>query len=188
MERVCEFCTSLRPVVFCKSDEAYLCLSCDAKVHLANALSGRHVRTLLCNLCRHHLAYVQCLDHQILICRGCDQKLHDPASLKHQKRAIRSYIGCPSAKDFAVLWGFELNEIETNAYSDKFAPVSCGSAYFNGVQTGGSSIVSGAEFEGGSSSQQGQVCWIGILILLFDAELQDYKELETPNTQNGQNK
>ncbi|KAF7808830.1 putative zinc finger protein [Senna tora] len=153
MERVCEFCSSLRPIVYCKSDEAYLCLSCDAKVHLANSLSGRHLRTLLCNLCRHHHAYVQCLDHQILICRGCDQKLHD-LSMKHQKRAIRSYIGCPSAKDFAALWGFEFNDIEKNAHSDMFASISYGSADLN--QTGGTSIVSGAKFEGGSSSQQGQ--------------------------------
>ncbi|KAI9120204.1 hypothetical protein K1719_008852 [Acacia pycnantha] len=126
MERACEFCTSLRPVVYCKADEAYLCLSCDAKVHKANALSSRHLRTL---------------------------KLHDP-SLKHQKRAIRSYMGCPSAKDFAVLWGFELNEIESSGSVDLNA-VNLSERSSN--QTGGHSMVSsGAKFDGGSSSQQGQ--------------------------------
>ncbi|KAK4260765.1 hypothetical protein QN277_003842 [Acacia crassicarpa] len=126
MERACEFCTSLRPVVYCKADEAYLCLSCDAKVHKANALSSRHLRTL---------------------------KLHDP-SLKHQKRAIRSYMGCPSAKDFAVLWGFELNEIESSGSVDLNA---VNLSERSGNQTGGHSMVSsGAKFDGGSSSQQGQ--------------------------------
>ncbi|XP_054808554.1 putative zinc finger protein At1g68190 isoform X2 [Prosopis cineraria] len=152
MERACEFCTSLRPVVYCKADEAYLCLSCDAKVHKANALSSRHLRTLICNLCRNHFAYAQCLDHQILICRGCDQKLHDP-SLKHQKRAIRSYMGCPSAKDFAVLWGFELNEIENSGSADLNAVNLSGQF---GDKTGGHSVVSRTKFDGGSSSQQGQ--------------------------------
>ncbi|XP_028757830.1 putative zinc finger protein At1g68190 isoform X2 [Neltuma alba] len=125
MERACEFCTSLRPVVYCKADEAYLCLSCDAKVHKANALSSRHLRTL---------------------------KLHDP-SLKHQKRAIRSYMGCPSAKDFAVLWGFELNEIENRSSTDLNAVNLSGKS---GDQTGGRSMVSGAKFDGASSSRQSQ--------------------------------
>lgn len=165
MEKVCEFCKALRPLVYCKADAAYLCLSCDAKVHLANSLSGRHLRTLVCNSCRYHLAYVQCLGHKMLICRDCDQKLHD-VSLPHQKRAIRSFIGCPSAKDFATLWGFELNEIENSVNQDQFASISCVStdsdvvqvSLQSGNQTGIHSMVSGAKLDAGSSSQQGQVC------------------------------
>ena len=172
MEKVCEFCTDLRPLVYCKADAAYLCLSCDAKVHLANALSGRHLRSLVCNLCRCHLAYVQCLDHKILICQDCDQKLHD-MSLPHQKRAIRSFMGCPSANDFAKLWGFGLNEIENSAIQDLFASISCVSADSNGVQVSGQpgnqtsnpSMVSDAKLCGGSSSRQGQVCKMEVLML-----------------------
>lgn len=84
-------------------------------------------------------------------------------------------MGCPSAKDFAALWGFELNEIENNAHSDKFASISYGSADLNvehvsgqlGVQTGGPSIVSKSKFEGGSSSQQGKVCKMGVFVRLI---------------------
>ncbi|XP_027363633.1 putative zinc finger protein At1g68190 [Abrus precatorius] len=168
MEKVCEFCTAFRPLVYCKADAAYLCLSCDAKVHLANALSGRHLRTLVCNSCGYHLAYVLCLDHKMLICRDCDQKLHN-VSLPHHKRAIRSFMGCPSAKNFAALWGFELNKIENSDSQDQFASVSCVSADLNGVQvsgklstgsqTGVSSTLSGAKLDGGSSSQQGQILY-----------------------------
>ncbi|KAM7271862.1 hypothetical protein ACFE04_031076 [Oxalis oulophora] len=113
MEKICEFCTVWRPVVFCKADAAYLCLSCDSKVHSANALSNRHLRTLLCDSCRLNPAYFRCLDHLMFICRGCDLSLHDLSS-QHQRKAICSYTRCPSAKDFAALWGFDLNEINRN--------------------------------------------------------------------------
>ncbi|XP_027936970.1 putative zinc finger protein At1g68190 isoform X2 [Vigna unguiculata] len=164
MEKVCEFCTALRPLVYCKADSAYLCLSCDAKVHLANALSGRHLRNLVCNSCGDRVAYVVCLDHKMLICRDCDQKLHNN-SLSHQKRAIRSFIGSPSAKDFAALWGFELNEIENCANQDQFDSVSCVSAELNvaqvsgkpDIQNGVPSLLAGAKLDEGSTSQQGQI-------------------------------
>ncbi|KAG2401245.1 putative zinc finger protein [Vigna angularis] len=164
MDKVCEFCTALRPLVYCKADSAYLCLSCDAKVHLANALSGRHLRNLVCNSCGHHVAHVVCLNHKMLICRDCDKKLHN-VSLSHQKRAIRSFIGCPSAKDFAALWGFELNEIENCASQDQFDSVSCVSAELNvaqvsgkpDIQNGVPSLLAGAKLDEESTGQQGQV-------------------------------
>ncbi|PSR84953.1 Zinc finger protein [Actinidia chinensis var. chinensis] len=132
MEKVCEFCMAFRPVVYCKADAAQLCLSCDAKVHSANALSNRHPRTLVCEVCRYRATYVRCSDHRMFMCRGCDSNLHDHTS-RHCKRVIRSYMGCPSAKDFAVLWGFELNELENSTLQDRF------------VSTSSVSVVSGVE-------------------------------------------
>ncbi|XP_050891584.1 putative zinc finger protein At1g68190 isoform X2 [Lathyrus oleraceus] len=140
MEKVCEFCTALRPLVYCNADAAYLCLSCDAKVHWANELSGRHPRTLVCNSCKCHLAHVQCLDHKMLICRDCDQNLHDGSS-PHRRRAVKTFIGCPSAKEFATLWGFEFKDIEKCVnQKDQFASASR-------VST----------FDSGSSSRLGQI-------------------------------
>ncbi|XVE75253.1 hypothetical protein DITRI_Ditri12bG0080600 [Diplodiscus trichospermus] len=123
MEKICEFCATSRPVVYCKADAAHLCLSCDSKVHSANALSNRHLRSFLCDSCRYGPSYVRCLDHQLFMCRGCDQSVHDVSS-QHQRRAVSSYLGCPSAKDFAALWGFELNEVENNAIQDHSLPNS----------------------------------------------------------------
>ena len=111
MEKICEFCTALRPIVYCKADGAYLCLSCDAKIHSANALSHRHLRTLLCDSCRYQPAYARCLDHRMFVCRACDKIQHDVFS-QHRKRVVSSYMGCPSAKDFAALWGFELDKLD----------------------------------------------------------------------------
>ena len=175
MEKICEFCTALRPVVYCKSDAAHLCLSCDAKVHSANALSSRHLRSLLCDLCRYHPAYVRCTDHQMFMCRSCDRSLHDGSS-QHQKQVISSYMGCPSAKDFAALWGFELNEQGNNTRQDHFVSTSHGSEDSSVEnlaiprqscsQIGGPSVLctvnpatlgSSTESEVGSSSQQSKV-------------------------------
>ncbi|KAM7463499.1 hypothetical protein LguiA_031620 [Lonicera macranthoides] len=119
MDKICEFCMASRPVVYCKSDAAHLCLSCDARIHSANALSGRHSRTLLCESCRYRRAYIRCSTHQIFMCRGCDRSQHQISS-QHEKQEIRSYMGCPSAKDLAALWGFDLNELEDSTLQDQF--------------------------------------------------------------------
>ncbi|KAF5442353.1 hypothetical protein F2P56_035020 [Juglans regia] len=175
MEKICEFCTELRPVVYCKADTAHLCLSCDAKVHSANALSSRHLRKVLCDLCRYRPAYVWCTDHQMFMCHSCDRSLHDSSS-QHQKKGTRSYMGCPSAKDFAALWGFELNEVSDSTRCDHLVSTSCGSGDSSVVdfdiprqpfsQIGGSSVssrvncatpVSNAGSEVGSSSQQSKI-------------------------------
>lgn len=162
MEKVCEFCKALRPLVYCNADAAYLCLSCDAKVHWANELSGRHLRTLVCNSCRCHLAYVQCLDHKMLICRDCDQNLHGSSS-PHCKRAVNSFMGCPSAIEFATLWGFEFKEIEKSVnHKDQFASSSCVFTDVNEVRISGKrhiqTSIPSTKFDKESSSQLGQVC------------------------------
>lgn len=126
MDKICEFCTALRPVVYCKADAAHLCLSCDARVHSANGLSGRHLRTLLCQSCRNRPAYVRCMNHEMFICRNCERTLHGFSS-QHEKRLLKTYMGCPSPKDFAVLWGFEVNLLDNFAGGDRFVSSSTGS-------------------------------------------------------------
>ncbi|KAM2330067.1 hypothetical protein ACFX1X_020949 [Malus domestica] len=173
MEKFCEFCLALRPVVYCKADAALLCLSCDAKVHSANTLFNRHLRSILCDLCRHFPACIQCLDHKMFMCRACDRALHTIAS-QHPKRAISSYTGSPSAEDFAALWGFKLNEtdncsahLDLNGTLSNSCGSSCDSSAVNldsleqscsqaeGLLAANSlTWISGAEPEAGSSSQQ----------------------------------
>lgn len=49
--RVCELCNG-DAAVYCSSDSAFLCWSCDSKVHQANFLVARHVRRLVCSECK----------------------------------------------------------------------------------------------------------------------------------------
>ncbi|XP_017978753.1 PREDICTED: zinc finger protein CONSTANS-LIKE 4 isoform X1 [Theobroma cacao] len=47
----CELCNSLAKM-YCESDLAILCWDCDSRVHGANFLVAKHLRTLLCHLCQ----------------------------------------------------------------------------------------------------------------------------------------
>nr|XP_016492139.1 PREDICTED: putative zinc finger protein At1g68190 isoform X2 [Nicotiana tabacum] len=165
MEKTCEFCMLLKPVVYCESDAAHLCLSCDAKVHSANALSIRHPRTLVCEPCGYNLAYIRCSDHQMFMCRDCDCRHHDLSS-QHQRKVITSYMGCPSAKDLAALWGFGLKDLENTTPPDKFISTSNGTV--NGAKVnpkivkrshsaGGSSLATELDFRGPIVSAEAEV-------------------------------
>ncbi|XP_076948780.1 zinc finger protein CONSTANS-LIKE 16-like [Bidens hawaiensis] len=45
--RACDSCVRKRARWYCPADDAFLCQSCDASVHSANQLAGRHERVLL---------------------------------------------------------------------------------------------------------------------------------------------
>ncbi|KAH7838845.1 hypothetical protein Vadar_031884 [Vaccinium darrowii] len=47
----CELCNSAASM-YCGSDRAVLCWDCDTKIHAANFLVAKHVRTLLCHACQ----------------------------------------------------------------------------------------------------------------------------------------
>lgn len=51
MKKNCELCKA-PATTFCESDQASLCWTCDSKIHSANFLVARHVRTLLCHRCQ----------------------------------------------------------------------------------------------------------------------------------------
>ncbi|KAF8410893.1 hypothetical protein HHK36_003430 [Tetracentron sinense] len=110
MGHLCEFCEKQRSIVYCQSDAASLCLSCDRNVHSANALSRRHSRTLLCERCNSNPAVVRCIEEKISLCQNCDWIGHGsstPASA-HKKQTINCYSGCPSAAELSGIWSFVL--------------------------------------------------------------------------------
>lgn len=60
--------------VFCESDQAALCWDCDAKVHGANFLVARHLRTLLCHACQCPTPWTASgakLGHTVSVCDPC---------------------------------------------------------------------------------------------------------------------
>lgn len=108
MDESCEFCCQQRSVVYCGSDAAFLCLSCDRNIHSANALSKRHSRTLVCDQCHREPAVVRCLEEEVSLCQNCKCSGHTvpPSSLDHKRQAIDCYSGCPSAAEFSRIWSF----------------------------------------------------------------------------------
>lgn len=47
----CELCKS-EAYVYCEADGAFLCRKCDKLVHSANFLAQRHIRCILCGICK----------------------------------------------------------------------------------------------------------------------------------------
>lgn len=96
-------------MVYCRSDEAYLCLSCDRNVHSANALSKRHSRTLVCDRCNSEPAFVRCVDEKLSLCQKCNWEGHTGAnsdSGTHSRQTLNCYSGCPSAVELSSIWSF----------------------------------------------------------------------------------
>ncbi|KAG0447064.1 hypothetical protein HPP92_028501 [Vanilla planifolia] len=110
MGSLCEFCGDQSSLVYCRSDAASLCLSCDRNVHSANALSRRHSRTLLCNRCYSHPATVRCIEESISLCHNCDWTGHGASASAsgHKRQTISCYSGCPSSAELSRIWPFFL--------------------------------------------------------------------------------
>lgn len=97
-------------MVYCRSDAACLCLSCDRNVHSANALSRRHSRTLLCERCNSQPATVRCVEEKISLCQNCNWIGHgnSTSTSGHKRQTINCYSGCPSAAELSRIWSFVL--------------------------------------------------------------------------------
>ncbi|KAL5213139.1 hypothetical protein ABZP36_023986 [Zizania latifolia] len=108
MGALCDFCGEQRSMVYCRSDAASLCLSCDRNVHSANALSRRHTRTLLCDNCASQPAAVRCIEENTSLCQNCDWDGHGAASSAagHKRQTINCYSGCPSSAELSRIWCF----------------------------------------------------------------------------------
>lgn len=111
MGYLCDFCGEQRSIVYCRSDAASLCLSCDRNVHSANALSTRHSRTLLCERCNSQPASVRCMEERISLCHNCDWMGHSGSNTgpPHKKQTVNCYSGCPSAAELSQIWSFLLD-------------------------------------------------------------------------------
>ncbi|CAI0459435.1 unnamed protein product [Linum tenue] len=111
MGYLCDFCCEQRSMVYCRSDAACLCLSCDRNVHAANALSKRHSRTLLCERCSSQPALVRCAEEKVSLCQNCDWMGHgtSTSASAHKRQTINCYSGCPSASELSSIWSFVLD-------------------------------------------------------------------------------
>lgn len=69
----CELCGKLARM-YCESDQASLCWDCDEKVHGANFLVAKHLRSLLCNICQSPTPWQasgRTLTPTVSVCQSC---------------------------------------------------------------------------------------------------------------------
>nr|QVG73928.1 COL1 [Tamarix hispida] len=108
MGYICDFCRAQRSMVYCRSDNASLCLSCDRNVHSANPLSKRHLRTLVCDRCNSQPAFVRCVEESVSLCQSCDWAGHGASTSysSHKRQQFSGYTDCPSAAELSKIWSF----------------------------------------------------------------------------------
>ncbi|KAL3624682.1 hypothetical protein CASFOL_031350 [Castilleja foliolosa] len=121
-EKACELCGVVNAFVYCKPDSAALCLQCDGYVHAANALSRRHVRSLICGRCSSQPAVVRCLSENLSLCQACVTSSSPTAcgSADHRHVSLRFYDGCPSLSEFSKLWSLVVDAGSVNNPASSF--------------------------------------------------------------------
>nr|AIP90444.1 HD1 [Oryza barthii]AIP90445.1 HD1 [Oryza glaberrima]AIP90446.1 HD1 [Oryza glaberrima]AIP90447.1 HD1 [Oryza glaberrima]AIP90448.1 HD1 [Oryza glaberrima] len=85
--RPCDGCRAALSVVYCRADAAYLCASCDARVHAANRVASRHERVRVCEACERAPAALACRADAAALCVACDVQVHsaNPLARRHQR-------------------------------------------------------------------------------------------------------
>lgn len=67
--RPCDGCCVVPSVVYCHADSAYLCASCDVRIHAANRVASRHERVLLS-------AHLECHTDGAALCAAYEAQVH----------------------------------------------------------------------------------------------------------------
>jgi len=112
--RVCDTCRSAPCRLYCHADSAYLCSSCDARIHAANRVASRHKRVWVCEACERAPAAFLCKADAASLCSSCDADIHSANTLasRHHRVPILpisgSLLGEP---DHEPEHGF-VNEVE----------------------------------------------------------------------------
>lgn len=120
MKLLCDVCEKAVASVVCCADEAALCFPCDARVHAANKLAGKHQRVpllpdtsepALCDICQERSSSFFCIEDRALLCRECDVSIHSANALaaKHRRFlltgirvGINSTTGCSQETSSAI--------------------------------------------------------------------------------------
>ncbi|KAL4558840.1 hypothetical protein LXL04_037043 [Taraxacum kok-saghyz] len=113
--RPCDFCNQSTALLYCRADNAKLCLSCDREVHSTNQLFTKHTRSLLCDGCDSSPASIFCFTDAVVHCQNCDWETHNKANSNsssgspatHDRRPLEEFTGCPCVTDFLSILGFE---------------------------------------------------------------------------------
>ncbi|KAH9329333.1 hypothetical protein KI387_001441 [Taxus chinensis] len=117
---LCDFCGEVTALLYCRADSAKLCLSCDQRVHSANSLAKKHVRSQLCDKCGEEAVTIRCATDNAVLCQECDWEIHgNNHRHDHHRHSLEGFDGCPSAQDLATRWCFDLTQKPSPAFFDQ---------------------------------------------------------------------
>lgn len=118
--RPCDSCKATPATVFCRADSAFLCVSCDTKIHAANKLASRHARVWVCEVCEQAPAAFTCKADAAALCTTCDRDIHsaNPLARRHERiPVVPFYDSASAAKSSPASAGEEYSEEEAEAAS-----------------------------------------------------------------------
>ncbi|XP_010913626.1 zinc finger protein CONSTANS-LIKE 3 [Elaeis guineensis] len=92
--RRCDSCKGSPALLFCRADSAYLCGTCDSRVHGANKLASRHERVWMCEVCEQAPASVTCKADAAALCVTCDADIHsaNPLARRHERVPVVPFL------------------------------------------------------------------------------------------------
>lgn len=74
--RTCDACHAAACNLYCHTDSAYLCFSCDECIHATNPQFLQHHRVLVCSECENAPAAFTCKADAASLCISCDVEIH----------------------------------------------------------------------------------------------------------------
>lgn len=102
--RSCDACRSAASAVYCRADQAYLCGSCDARIHEA---ASQHDRVGVCEACERAPAALVCKADSASLCEACDAEIHsaNPLACRHHRVPVQPMpYGYSDEEDEAGSW------------------------------------------------------------------------------------
>ncbi|XP_051129986.1 zinc finger protein CONSTANS-LIKE 4-like [Andrographis paniculata] len=117
--RPCDSCKAARAAAYCRADNAFLCASCDARVHAANKVASRHARVVVCEVCEHAPAAVTCKADAAALCHACDRDIHsaNPLARRHERLPVVPFYDASAAAAAKPSRSGEFSEEEAEAAS-----------------------------------------------------------------------
>jgi hypothetical protein len=100
--KLCDSCKSVKATLFCRSDSAFLCITCDSNIHAATKLASRHHRVSLCEVCEQAPAHVTCKADAAALCVSCDHDIHsaNPLARRHERIPLTTFHDNNSQQQF----------------------------------------------------------------------------------------
>ncbi|KFK27307.1 constans-like zinc finger protein [Arabis alpina] len=108
--RSCDGCKSVTAAVFCRVDSAFLCITCDTRIHSFT----RHERVWICEVCEQAPSAVTCKADAASLCVTCDSDIHsaNPLASRHERVPVSSFFDSHVAKTTFGLLGSSATTVD----------------------------------------------------------------------------
>ncbi|KAM3703344.1 hypothetical protein ACJW30_04G089400 [Castanea mollissima] len=91
----CDACHAAACNLYCQTDSAYLCFSCDECIHAANPHALQHHRVLVCSECENAPAAFTFKADAASLCISCNVEIHSPNAIacRHNRVPVSPLTG-----------------------------------------------------------------------------------------------